>query len=192
MLTIITGQPLPNFIPVNEASTRPEVLHCIHTPGKGGMDARLTGLQQVIARTHADIEIRRHPIDSAYDPNAVHELGKQILSEHTADEWTLNATAGTKLMSSPLERLFHDNQRRVIYVDTEQGRLVEVSADWSLRPQPFPNILRAFWAAPAFGRDKALDRRSADASTREAFLRRPCRLRELGFVARGRGRRRAR
>jgi hypothetical protein len=137
MLTIITGQPLPNYIPVNEPSTRPEVLHCIHTPGKGGMDARLAALKEVIARTHPGIEIRGHPIESAYDPKAVHELGEQILTDYPADEWTLNATAGTKLMSSPLERLFHERRRRVIYVDTEQGRLVEVSADWGLRPQPF-------------------------------------------------------
>lgn len=137
MLTIITGQPLPNYIAVNEPGTRPQVLHCIHTPGKGGMDARLAALQKVIERTHPGIEILPHPIASAYDPKAVHDLGVQILNQYSTDEWTLNATAGTKLMSSPLERLFHERKRRVIYVDTEQGRLVEVSADWGLTPQRF-------------------------------------------------------
>jgi hypothetical protein len=62
---------------------------------------------------------------------------ERLLRENPSDDWSLNATGGTKLMSSPAIEVFTKAHRPVYYVETPQNRLLVVRSDWSTERLPF-------------------------------------------------------
>ena len=120
LLTIISGQPLPNYIAINEI--RPDVVHCIYTPQHGGMKKRFEDLKEVVQRNIPDVRFEAHPIDNAYDSKGVWDLTVNLLTQHNNedDDWMLNRSAGTEQMRGPLVAAF-DN----FYDDTLRGFFVE-------------------------------------------------------------------
>ncbi len=129
MLTVITGQPLVNFIAINEPSTQPDVVHCLVTPA---MTERARALKEVASRLHPAVEFEEHEIASELDSAQAHEIGKNLLDKYKIDEWVLNRTTGTEQLRAPLADLFDmDDRRRSFFVETGKGRLAFPARNWS-------------------------------------------------------------
>jgi hypothetical protein len=111
MLSLISEQILPNFIPLNELATRPDVLHGIFTPNDPNMVRRWNNLKIVIAERFPMLKTEDVEISDAYDAKAIQEQCTNLLKSHAADEWVLNMTGGTKLMAAPAVEVFHQNNR---------------------------------------------------------------------------------
>ena len=103
MLCFISDMILPNFIPLNEAATKPDVLHAIFTPSEKRMQKRLDDLKAVVKAKFPNLKIEEVPISDAYDSAEIYRKCKGIVESNSNADWSLNATGGTKLMSSPAE-----------------------------------------------------------------------------------------
>ena len=141
MLCFVSDQLLPNFIPINEPATRPDGLHAVFTPSEPRMQQRWTNLKAVLARNFPSVQLNDFPIADAYDARAVQRQCEDLLSKHDRDEWSLNATGGTKLMSSPADEVFRRRLRNVYYVETPRHRILKIAADWSLTEIPFSSSI---------------------------------------------------
>ncbi|MCI0392599.1 MAG: DUF1887 family CARF protein [Acidobacteria bacterium] len=151
MLCVISGQMLPNFIPLNEPATRPEALHAIFTPGDPAMAQRWENLRRVVQRLFPQIELHGEPVANAYDPREIQQKCFSLLREHLNDNWTLNATGGTKLMSAPAMEVFRTarlyeeglGERRIeiIYVETPKNNTLRLNHDWKVMPLPFESSI---------------------------------------------------
>lgn len=130
LLTIISGQPLPNYIAINEI--RPDVVHCIYTPNHGGMAEKLKALQSVVSRNLPDIRFELHPVDDPLDAAAIWSLGFQLLTQHDADRWLLNRTAGTEQMRMPLAAAFDKafSEPEAFFVETERHQITFIKNNW--------------------------------------------------------------
>ncbi|CAN5809857.1 hypothetical protein BH20ACI4_BH20ACI4_15490 [soil metagenome] len=141
MLCFISDMILPNFIPLNEAATKPDVIHAIFTPSEKRMQKRLEDLKMVVEVKFPDIEIKEVPIFDAYDSAEIYRKCKEIVQANPNDAWSLNATGGTKLMSSPADEYFRDKNLAVYYVDTRKNCILEIAKDWSSAEIPFQNSI---------------------------------------------------
>lgn len=139
LLTIISGAPLPNYIAINETTSRPDVAHCIFTPAQGGMDARLASLQQVATRNIPGTRFELHPVADPYDSAAVWQIAYDLLTRHAGDEWFLNRTAGTEQMRAPLADAFRlsGKESQSFCVETERNQITFSAAGWRRTSQPF-------------------------------------------------------
>lgn len=137
MLTLISEQVLPSFIPVNEPASRPDMLHSIFTPTDPNITRRWDNLKNVIAVRFPDLRTEDVPIKDAYDAEAIQEQCARLLQDHPDDDWALNMTGGTKLMSAPAVEVFHRNGRKVYYVESPENRTLEIHPDWTVVPLTF-------------------------------------------------------
>lgn len=137
MVCLVGGQVLPNFIPLNEAVTRPDVLHGIFTATDSRLMRRWNNLKAVIAELFPGMQTEDVPINDGYDAQAVQKQCEQLLADYPQDDWSLNMTGGTKLMSAPAVEVFHRNGRKVYYVESPQNRTLDIHPDWSVRPLMF-------------------------------------------------------
>ena len=140
LLTIISGQPLPNYIAINEI--RPDVVHCIYTPQHGGMKKRFEDLKEVVQRNIPDVRFEAHPIDNAYDSKGVWDLTVNLLTQHNNedDDWMLNRSAGTEQMRGPLVAAFdnfYDDTLRGFFVETDHHRISQMDENWTPTYHPF-------------------------------------------------------
>jgi hypothetical protein len=141
MLTVMTGQPLVNYIAANEPATRPHVLHCIVTPE---MDARYASLRDVLAVRHPTMEVVRHDVASALDSAAVHALATGLLATFRTDEWLLNRTTGTEQLRAPLASLFEAGaaqNRQSFFVQTGKGNIAFARSDWTYDESAFSDAV---------------------------------------------------
>lgn len=141
MLCIVSEQLLPNFIPLNEPATRPEVLHAIFTPSDGRMDDRWQLLKNIIAEQFPTILTQDVPVADAYNPRLIQQTCADLIERFPDDEWTFNMTGGTKLMSSPAVEVFHQHGYPIYYVDTRDRLTLCVNADWRVQKIPFTGSL---------------------------------------------------
>jgi len=139
LLTIITGQPLVNYIALAEPSTRPNVVHCIFTPNTGAMKERYAALKQVIGTNFSDIEFIDHPVSGSHKSREVWEIGSNLLKQFSDDDWLLNRTVGTEQMRAPLAELFRVSgaNRRSFFVETERSNFAFSEDNWEYRMIPF-------------------------------------------------------
>ncbi|MBI4472334.1 MAG: DUF1887 family protein [Acidobacteria bacterium] len=137
MICFISHQLLPNFIPVNEEATRPEALHAIFTPKDQMMRERRRLLKDVLGTKFPAIELHDVEVGSAYDAKDIQQKCELLIRDHTTDEWSLNMTGGTKLMSSPAVEVFRQEQRPIYYVETPRNLTLQISADWTVTEHPF-------------------------------------------------------
>lgn len=137
MLCFISDQLLPNFIPINEEVTRPDALHAVFTPDEPRMAQKWSNLKSVLARRFPALQLNDVPVKDAYDSVAIQRECDQLLLDYRDDEWSLNATGGTKLMSAPADEVFRRRGRDVYYVETPRRRILRIAADWSLTEIPF-------------------------------------------------------
>lgn len=137
MVSLISEQVLPNLIPLNEPATRPDVLHGIFTPTDANMIRRWDNLKTVIAVQFPNMRTEDVPIKDAYDAQAIQEQCANLIEDHPDDDWALNMTGGTKLMSAPAVEVFHRNGRKVYYVESPKNRTLEIHPDWTVVPLAF-------------------------------------------------------
>lgn len=137
MICFISQQLLPNYIPVNEGTTRPEALHAIFTPKDQMMRERWRLLKEVLAHKFAGLGLHDIDVASAYDARDIKQKCERLLQDHPNDEWSLNMTGGTKLMSSPAVEVFRQEQRPIYYVETPRNLTLQISPDWTVTEHPF-------------------------------------------------------
>jgi hypothetical protein len=155
MVSLISDQILPNFIPVNEPSTRPDVLHGIFTPSDGNMKRRWENLKAVITEKYPQTETDDVPISDAYNAREIQQRCEDLLEQYPDDEWLLNATGGTKLMSAPASEVFHRNGRDVYYVESFRNRMLKVEPNWEMTPISFTESLGVETYFRLYGREIA-------------------------------------
>lgn len=137
MLCFISDMILPNFIPLNESATTPDVLHAVYTPSEPRMMKRLNDLKTVTKKSFPQLEIKEVPISDAYNSAEIYGKCKEVVEENSEDVWSLNATGGTKLMSSPTDEYFRDKNLAVYYVDTRKNCILKIAKDWTFSEIPF-------------------------------------------------------
>lgn len=142
MIAFVAGQRLPNFIPLNEPSTRPDALHLVYTPGDRAMQRSLDELTPVIRNRFPKL-ILEEPVrlEDPYNGQEIRGLCERLLDQHPGDEWLLNATGGTKLMYAPVMDLFMRRDLPIVYVETPNRRMVQVRKDWSSLRLPFEGAI---------------------------------------------------
>jgi hypothetical protein len=141
MICLISHQLLPNFIPINEEATRPDALHAIFTPSNPAMQERWNSLKKVLSKRFPALDFNEVKVNDAYDASDIKQQCKKLLAAYPNDEWSLNMTGGTKLMSSPAVEVFHDANLPIYYVETERERMLQISADWIVTFLPFTNSI---------------------------------------------------
>ena len=141
MLCFISDMILPNFIPLNESATKPDVLHAVYTPSEPRMQKRLTDLKIVAEKKFTQLKIEDVPISDAYNSAEIYRKCKDVVESNSDAEWSLNATGGTKLMSSPADEYFRDKNLAVYYVDTRKNCILNISQDWTSREIAFENSI---------------------------------------------------
>jgi len=141
MLCFISQQLLPNFITVNEETTRPEALHAVFTPRDRVMNERWKLLKDVLQRRFPNLQLHGVEVVSAYDAQDIGQKCENLLRQYANDEWSLNMTGGTKLMSSPAVEVFRDKGRPIFYVETPRNLTLQVSPDWTVTEHPFKGVI---------------------------------------------------
>jgi hypothetical protein len=141
MVCLISHQLLPNYIPVNEEKTRPDALHAIFMPGNSAMQERWDSLKKVLAKKFPALEFQDVEINDAYDASDIKTQCENLLTDYSADEWALNMTGGTKLMSAPALEVFRNANLPIYYVETERERMLQITADWSVTELPFTDSI---------------------------------------------------
>jgi len=141
MLCFISDMILPNFIPLNEAATKPDVLHAIFTPSEERMKKRLKDLKTVVKAKFPNLKIEEVEIPDAYDGKAIYESCKTLVEDYPNDDWKLNSTGGTKLMSSPAIEFFREAKLEFYYVETFRNRILSIKPDWEISEIPFNNSI---------------------------------------------------
>jgi len=147
MLCFISDQVMPNFIPVNEPTTRPDVLYAVYTfaprdPNKPTdseckMKHKFATLKYVVEQKFPRTRVVPVELKDEYDTKTIYDRCESLLNESQDDAWSLNATGGTKLMSAPAFSLFHARNKDVIYVETGKSRMVKVNSNWIISEVPF-------------------------------------------------------
>lgn len=137
MICFVSGQLLPNFIPVNEPRTRPDVLHAVFTPDNPAMAKNWQSLKTTLANRFPALQFEEIKIENEYDALKIKEKCESLLRNNPSDDWSLNATGGTKLMSSPAIEVFSQAHRPVYYVETPKNRMLLVKSDWSAQAISF-------------------------------------------------------
>lgn len=137
MICIISGQPLPNFIPLNEPATRPDALHAFFTKGDKMMERRWQHLKTVIKQSFPNMQLQGVSLKNAYDPHEIQQECFRVMRQHLQDDWVLNATGGTKLMSAPAIEVFRELRQEIFYVESERNRTLRLLADWRTEELPF-------------------------------------------------------
>lgn len=120
---LVSAQPIPNLIPIRMEEFRPEKVILLESP-----DMRLQAerLEKVI--TNWSIKVERIPIE-AYNLESAHAVCMKILSEHENKEIILNATGGTKIMAFAAYEAFRTSEKKIIYVDTQDGWIQTLSPE---------------------------------------------------------------
>jgi hypothetical protein len=137
MICFVSGQLLPNFIPVNEPQTRPGALHAVFTPGNLEMTKNWRLLKTTLTKRFPNLQFEEIEIENEYDGLKIKGKCESLLRDNPSDDWSLNATGGTKLMSSPAIEVFNQAHRPVYYVETPKNRTLLVKSDWTAQAIPF-------------------------------------------------------
>jgi len=153
MLCFISDQLLPNFIPVNETATRPDALHAVFTPSSPRMSEKWAGLKDVLARQFPALELEETvDVESAYNAADIMRKCEGLLEKYPEDDWSLNMTGGTKLMSAPAVEVFRRESKPIYYVETPRNLTLKISPDWTVTELPFTGFIDLATYFELFGR----------------------------------------
>ena len=160
MLCFISAQPLPNFIPVNEPETRPDALHCVYTPNDKQMERRFNDLRVVLQKLYPAVQVIGVKVAGAYDAQAIQRKCFELLKEFPGDEWSLNCTGGTKLMSAPAMEVFKLKGLQdvmnlsIYYIETSRKVILKVASDdWQLSEIKFTGTIEVEKYFALYGRE---------------------------------------
>lgn len=142
MICFVSDQLLPNFIPVNEAITRPDALHAVFTPNNSRMVEKWLGLKTVLARKFPPLDSNETvEVASAYDAADIMRKCESLLRKYPDDDWSLNMTGGTKLMSAPAVEVFRRENLPIYYVETPRSLTLKISPPWQVSELPFTGFI---------------------------------------------------
>lgn len=137
MICLISQQLPPNFILLNEEETRPDELHALYTAGNAEMRRRWEALQRVTKRLFPKIHLEEVKLQDAYDMQETERACCDLLEKHPEDEWSLNATCGTKLMSAVAMDVFRQHERPSYYVETSSRKIIRIDPNRTTHKLPF-------------------------------------------------------
>ncbi|MCK9228433.1 MAG: DUF1887 family CARF protein [Syntrophorhabdaceae bacterium] len=140
---MVSGQPIPNLIPLKIAGLRPDKVINLVSPG---MQTRAERLRKIANEWGVVVEER--PI-VPYDLQAARDTCLGVLADYESDDVLLNVTGGTKLMALAAFEVFREEKKRIIYVDTEDERIQVLSPGQATIP--FESVIKVRSYLAAYG-----------------------------------------
>jgi len=131
---LVSKQPLPALIPLLMAQTRPRsVLLFVSSD----MTTPAQRLAAIISSLGIGVDYVHNV--SPYEIESIREQVLEKLAEHDGQTVALNATGGTKVMALGAYDVFRQMNQPVFYVDTDNGRLINLHP----RPatDPLPSVI---------------------------------------------------
>ncbi len=117
---LISDQPIPNLVPL--LLEKPVKALLLVSPE---MKAQADRLKNIVQPRGIEVEMRE--IASAYDFGAMQQTCEEIIKNCPHTELTLNVTGGTKIAALAAFQSFYFNNRRIVYLDTFHGKLVQLA-----------------------------------------------------------------
>lgn len=114
---LVSGQPIPNLIPLRMDELRPDKIVLLVSPA---MKVQADRLERVI-RTWG-VLTEKKPI-APYNLKAARETCMNLLVQYEKEDVILNATGGTKIMAFAAFEVFREMGRTILYVDTQDKRI---------------------------------------------------------------------
>ena len=150
---LISDQPIPNLVPL--LLEKPAKAVFLVSPQMRPQAERLIKVVQ----PHG-IKTRIEEISSAYDFTEVEQACRKVIEAAVnPDDLTLNVTGGTKIAALAAYHVFYFDNRRIIYLDTANNRLQQLSpahADIALPGMvKFRDYLSAYGMTPFSSNDPA-------------------------------------
>ena len=165
---LISGQPIPNLIPL--LMEKPERAIFLVS---NEMQQEAKRLRQVVQSWGIAIEEHRIP---PFDLNAVSALCAELIAAHGKEGLTLNVTGGTKVSALSAFEAFYSSGCRIIYVNTTTDELLTLSP--SEKKTALPDLIgvRDYLAVYGLTMDKGSGKPPVGAAQR---IRQSKRLAEL-------------
>lgn len=121
-LCMVSGQPLPNLIPLLDSSMRPEKVLLLVSRDMQRQSERLRQvMQQHGCQVMDDVPVM------PYDVDDIRQVVQQQIEMYQASGIALNVTGGTKPMALMANELFSRAGLPVFYVDTDNGNYITLS-----------------------------------------------------------------
>lgn len=142
-LCLVSGQPVPNLLPLLIRHHRPQrvvLMQSQEMKNQGGW------LRAVMQDLGCRVEVR--PI-APYDVAAARAAVEAAVDALAGDEVTLNVTGGTKLMALAAFSAFREKGLPILYVDTDSNRLRILSP--AVAEDDLPDILPVAQYLRAYG-----------------------------------------
>lgn len=121
-LCLVSDQPIANLVPL--LLEKPDTALLLVSPE---MKAQADRLKMIIQPRGIAVEMRE--IASAYDFPAMQQICEEVVAGSPEGELTLNVTGGTKIAALAAFQAFYFNGRRIIYLDTANNRLLQLSPE---------------------------------------------------------------
>jgi hypothetical protein len=119
---LISDQPIPNLVPL--LLEKPDKALLLVSPE---MKAQADRLKKIIQPR--GIAVKTREIASAYDFPAMQQTCEKVIKGSPEAELTLNVTGGTKIAALAAFQAFYRNNRRIIYLDTANHRLLQLAPE---------------------------------------------------------------
>jgi hypothetical protein len=127
-ICLISEQPIPNLLPL--LLEKPERAIFLVSPEMADQAHRLKGILRP-----RGISVALRSLPSAYDFKAVERICRIIEEEEGPEnDLTLNVTGGTKVAALAAFLLFYINSHRVIYLDTHNNQIIQLSPEDDTTP----------------------------------------------------------
>lgn len=142
---LVSGQPIPNLIPLRISTLKPERVILLVSPD---MTVQADRLERLLRDWK--IVSERKEIDP-FNLESARETCLSLLAEHENDDISLNVTGGTKIMAFAAFEVFREMKRPIIYVDT-QNKDIQIFAE-SRQHMPFESVLKVKHYLSAYGQE---------------------------------------
>ncbi len=142
-ICLVSGQPIPNLIPIRMEELRPEKVVLLVSPD---MKAQAERLESVI--NDWGIKTEKEPI-APFDLNEAREACMTILAKYEKEDVILNATGGTKIMAFAAFEVFREMGRPIIYVDTQDKRIDVLSPE--MQKMEFRSVMKVKQYLASYG-----------------------------------------
>lgn len=129
---LVSGQPLPNFIPVLAEEFRPQEVILLATEA---MAEKAVTLAEVIWR-RCRIKAQIMSLRDEYDMQSVGDKVWDLLVNIDKDKVALNVTGGTKLMAIAAYGMFRDAQYPVFYFTAKDNQVLLLDSEEHFVLQP--------------------------------------------------------
>lgn len=132
---LVSGQPIPNLIPLKMEGLRPDKVILLESPNMGVQAQRLAGVIKSWG-----ITVERFPIEP-FDLESARNTCLNLLAGIENEDVILNVTGGTKLMAFAAFEVFREMGKPLIYVDT-QNSTVQLIGGQSIEKREFSDIIK--------------------------------------------------